>query len=78
MAKMSSASLAVLEAYVLTDPDGNFERRSLANALRAVAEQIDHGSSGLDCINAICKIASEIEPCPSLTPTTTKLRMRLW
>jgi len=62
MAKMSSAAFAVLEAYVLTDADGNFERRSLANALRAAAMTIDHDWSAFNCIDSLCKIASEIEP----------------
>lgn len=62
MAKMSPATLSVLEAYVFTDNDGNFERRSLANALRAVAQIIHHDWSAFNCIDALCEIAAEIEP----------------
>jgi len=63
MTKLSSAAQAVLDAaYQRMDENPyNEVEATLAAALRAAADHVDHDWSGFNCVDALCEIAAELE-----------------
>jgi len=61
MSNLSPQAWAVLEAAYQAPDDGNATRQSVAAALRAAADHVDHDWSGFNCVDALCKIAAELE-----------------
>lgn len=58
MTNLSPAAQAVLDAY------GDFEPANvdaMAAALRAVADQVHHHWDGMECVDYLCAIATELE-----------------
>jgi hypothetical protein len=57
MTKLSLAAQAVWDAFA----QDKQEIESIAAALRAAADHIDHDWSGFNCVDALCEIAAELE-----------------
>jgi hypothetical protein len=66
MPKLSPAAEAVLNAStsVFWRPPIDvpaLQNKSVAAALRAAADHVDHDWSGFNCVDALCEIAAELE-----------------
>jgi hypothetical protein len=68
MTDLSPAAQAVLDAFENAS-DGEYvegvwivdERTMLAAALRAAADQVHHHWDGMECVDYLCAIATELE-----------------
>ena len=63
MTDLSPAAQTVLDAAYRRMDDNPFNEveATLAAALRAAADHIDHDWSGFNCVDALCEIAAELE-----------------
>jgi hypothetical protein len=59
MTDLSPAAQAVLDAYYCEKPLVGSKR--VAAALRAAADQVHHHWDGMECVDYLCAIATELE-----------------